>query len=334
MFDFLVRAYVPHVLLAIAAALLFHSQPHWPDETWAKQYEPVRETAYRSWQQQWMYDRGTPERLRAGREYDDATRRMIAIDARLSQGRAPVLAALAKRTALLALLTVLTHLLTDTLVSPGDRLRLFAEGPSYLRLVAGAVVTSGIASLVACRDARIAATVFLLADGIALTWLLLLRDAFGNFDRARLAAERRDWVAQWRDGGAAARREVQHYFAAHTDLLREVFPEALFRSALNAAIPDGAEPAQAWAAARELIEQLRERIEKEKEARRQSDERRQQAETSARKTRTEVEGLRQRIDALTGRDDEESLEALAMLRRQMRQIQGHSTRNTVTPDDL
>ena len=211
-------------------------------------------------------------------------------------------------------------------------------------------------TFVLCIDSAlwpIATGIIAVFDLALLTFALFASDAFAAFtfcvwprseterqereyraeidSRRRLeveAQERRRCEAQ------AARTEAERFYAAHQDLLRDDFPEALFRSALNAAIPEGTSPADSWAAVKKIIEQLQPRIEKVKEVRRQQEERRQLAEASACKTQTQIEALQKRIDALVGRDDEESLELLAILRRQMAQLKGKSTRNPITTDDL
>jgi hypothetical protein len=334
--DFLARAYFPHMVLVAIAFVVFSSQPQWPDEEWARPYETTRSKTNDAYLRRWKFDRGTAEHKQVEREWEDGRREIAAVDYRLAEGRRPVYLALLKRAALLAFLTALCFLLSDSLTSVSGRLRLLPDGQSFLTLLAGTIVGGLLLAFIACRDARLATVLFILIDGLALTCLLCTRDVAGIFAQAYLDANRwqENRQAELRSGVPGARRAVEQFYADHRALLWDTFPEALFRSALNAAIPEGTSPADAWAAVKKIIEQLQPRIEKVKEARRQEEERRQQAEASACKTQTQIEALQQRIDALAGRDDEESLELLAVLRRQMTQLQGKSTRNPVTPDDL
>jgi hypothetical protein len=260
-FDFLVRAYVPHAVLAAVAALLFHSQPAFPDETWAKTYGPLRErtaAAADRWgelnRRLYTFDRDTPQ----GRETEDRRRKaeqecragheaLRPVDERLANDREPVYRARRGRALLLCVLIILSYVLTDLLVSPAGGMRLLPDATSYAVLVVGAFCVPQVLLWLDCGEPARASVLFFAADGLALAVLLFARDAFGVFEGARAHA-----LA----GAAGARGEAEQFYAAHRGLLGVAFPEALWRASLNAAIPDGTEPAQAWAAARMLIRKL------------------------------------------------------------------------------
>jgi hypothetical protein len=332
--DFLVRAYVPHFVLGAAAVVLFASQPPWPDAAWAKAYEPLRErtatAAHRKWEEdrrQWMIDRDTSEwrdvrdrRRQAEQEWKAGNETLRPVDDRLARTRTPVLTACLSRSLLLCVLTILCFVLTDLLVSPADGVRLLPNASSHGVLVVGAALGAMVSAWTAAGDPRLASMLFATADGLALTVLLFGRDAYSHFADSLLQAERQEEArdAELRGGTPGARREAQQFYAAHQDVLREAFPEALWRASLEAAIPSDAEAVTAWAAARALIERLQPLVARAKESHRQRvAERRQLLEEIGSLTRQidkvraspldedviedEVEGFRQRIALLEKR---------------------------------
>jgi hypothetical protein len=280
--EFLARAYVPHLALAIVAvAVCAFPHPIWPDEGWAKQYE------YLDWRYQRFLKRsadarpGSPEDRNAREEWRRECQLAEQVDARIRDGRAPVYASLLLRTTILTTLTALCYVLTDSLVSSGTTM-LLPHGLSYLLLACSAFVGAFVTSLAARADAGFAAGQFLLVDGLAVTWLLAARNAHGAFERAHrdAALYREERRAELRGGTAAARLEAEQYFVAHRQLLRKAVPEALWRASINAAIPSDSQPAQAWAAARKLIQKLMPLIAQAEELSRLEEER-AKAETTA-----------------------------------------------------
>jgi hypothetical protein len=270
--DFLVRAYVPHAVLAAFAAFLFRSPPALPDETWAKTYEPLRErtgAAADRWgelnRQSYQFDRDTPQwreledwRRQAEQECKAGREALRPIDERLAKDRAPVYRARRGRTLLLCVLIVVCYVLTDLLVSPASGMRLLPDTRSYVGLAVAAFCVPQVILWLDGGDPARAALLFLAADGLALTVLLVARDSYGEFARA---------CAEAHASAAAARGEAERFYAEHAPLLRGRYPESQLRSYLLEKAGDGAEPAEAWAAVRELIGQLNAIVAQETERR-------------------------------------------------------------------
>lgn len=276
--DFLARAYFPHLVLIAIAIPVFSSQPQWPDEEWARTYDATRSKTSDAYMRRWNFDPGTEGRRQAEQEWAMGRQQMAGVDYRLIEGRKPVYAALMPRAMLLMFLTALSYLLTDTLISVGGRLLILSNPDSALTLLVGVVGGSLVLAFVACSDTRLAIVLLTVTNGLALTGLLCALDAFATFEQAHLDvecwdAERR---AELRGGAPGARREVQQYYETHRDALGNVFPEALFRSWLNAAIPEGTSAANAWSEAQKLIERIHPIVAAAKEKRRQANDRQQQ----------------------------------------------------------
>ena len=256
--DFVSRAYGPHVaLIVVTIALCAYPHPPWPDESWARQYDFL----------DWRYQRYLQKaaEARPGAEYNQARKEWWRecelaeqVNARISAGRAPVYVSLIIRTALLALATAICYVVTDCLVACNGENLLLPDLSSHLLLICLSFVGAFLTILIARQDPEFAAGLFVLADGLALSFLLAERDAYGAFARAHEEAQAsvEAWEAEVRRGTTGARLEAESYYAAHREQLQTAVPEPLWRASINAAIPEGTDPAKAWAAARKLIQKL------------------------------------------------------------------------------
>jgi uncharacterized membrane protein YhiD involved in acid resistance len=84
-------------------------------------------------------------------------------------------------------------------------------------------------------------------------------------EKVRLHREQRD--------AARAQAEVEAFYRANEELLRDVLPPSLFRSERQTSFPDGIGAAAAWAAARDLISRMQPAVERQRQRQRKEQER-------------------------------------------------------------
>jgi hypothetical protein len=135
------------------------------------------------------------------------------------------------------------------------------------------------------------------------------REAVEKQRRAEKEATRREKAEQDRRVRevAAARREVEAFYAQHGDLLREELPEALFRANMQSHFPGGISAEQAWAVGRDFIAQLLPLVTQGRERKKaQEQERRRRAEKVL-AIQGQIDQLRERIVRVSSGpiDDEE-----------------------------
>ncbi len=190
-------------------------------------------------------------------------------------------------------------------------------------LLGGIFFAVNVFALCVCPGASaIVAGVIVAADLGLLCFALIESDAYSAFVRhvwPRLEAKRqaREYLPE-RDPGncpeeeaeerrhceiQAARREAERFYAAHAALLRDSFPEALFRSTLHSLVPGDCDSRDAWQGARQLIERLqpfvqeaqeRRRLERERAARQEA----RRAQLQAEIARCQAQLARVRTSAL------------------------------------
>jgi hypothetical protein len=106
---------------------------------------------------------------------------------------------------------------------------------------------------------------------------------------------------------AAARKEVESFYAQHADLLREQIPEALFRANVQAHFPAGVTPEQAWAVARDVIAQLQPLVSEGRERKKAQEQNRRRMTAKAAAIQVQIDQLRERVSSVSSGpiDDED-----------------------------
>ncbi len=151
--------------------------------------------------------------------------------------------------------------------------------------------------------------------------------------RAEQEALRREKEDRERRSGevAAARREVEAFYAQHADLLLDPLPEALFRANMQSHFPRGISPEQAWVVARDFIAQLQPLLEQGRERKKALAQAERRRREKVRSVQAQIEQLRERIVSVSSGpiDDEEFKEKeiantnkkIAELEAQMQRIE-------------
>lgn len=232
------------------------------------------------------------------------------------------------------------------------------EVVTWLWMLLGSFLLVGLSST--SGKAGIVLLLYVVVDAIAFTIVLISMDAYRSFCQCVWPELEEQWEelrkqreqddreeAAWQEREKAearvqelreeARREAESYYEGHEDLLREVFPPALFRSHVHAALGDHVAPEKAWAACHALIGHLQPMVARERERRRTEEQSRRQTEQQQRKRQVQINNCEKQLQELlsSGAAPDVIEEEAAALRQQIKRLQEEEAlRDTMTLEDL